>query len=195
MDKILNTDKPTQGAQGGSTALEDQARELFNNAKVNPNSSCDRVQTPKLTLDGLAHANDQTLSCIYQNAKAGAIPSGDTTGRAIFMPGSEAGDLISKLGNHVWTGKVFGSQGDLVNKIFGHKLIHADVHKGTSWFDGKESIIIDYKGKSLAAGWVRDEIREVKPGLYLGKMYARLPFHQHTDVLYFALETNKKAKH
>ena len=195
MEKIQNTDKPQQEVRAGGSALEAQARELLNKPNASPSNSCDKVQTAKLTLDGLAHANDQTLSCIYQNAKAGAIPSGDTTGRAIYMPGTEAGDLISRVGNQVWTGKVFGSQGDLVNKIFGHNLIHADVHKGTSWFDGKESIIIDYKGKSLAAGWVRDEIREVKPGLYLGKMYARLPFHQHTDVLYFALETNKKAKH
>lgn len=194
MDNIQNKEIPGQGIQIANNALEDFARELLIGAKSAP--VCDQVlqKSASLTLDGLAHANSDTLSCIYANAKPGAIPTGDTAGRAIYMPGTEAGDLISQLGNKVWTGKVFGGQGDLVNKILGHNLIHADVHKGTSWFDGKESIIIDYKGKSLAAGWVRDEIREVKPGLYLGKMYARLPFHQHTDVLYFALEANKKAK-
>lgn len=197
MDRIQTTDNSAQGTQTAGTALEDQARELMLTAKAGPQITCDQVlkQAPPLTLDGLAHSSDEALSCIYKNAKAGHIPSGDTTGRAIFMPGNQAGDLISRIGNQVWTGKVFGEKGDLVNKILGHKLVHADVHKGPSWLDGKESIIIDYKGKSLAAGWVRDEIREVKPGLYLGKMYARLPFHQHTDVLYFALETNKNKKH
>ena len=151
------------------------------------------AKLPELTLDILADADKEKLNTIYKNATAGDIPEGETAGRAITLPGTKFGDFLSNIEERIWKGKVFSPDGDLVNKILGHNLVHADVRKGTSWFDGKESIIIDYKDKSHIAGFVRDEIREVQPGLYLGKMYARLPFGQRLDTLFFALETNKNS--
>ncbi len=193
MDKCTQNDLPASNTEGNSV-LADQARELLNQSNLKTSNGCDEFlkNGKPESLDELSHLNSETLSCLYANSPAGHMIHGDTTGKGIFLPGTEAGELISKLGNKVWTGKVFEENGQLVNKILGHKLVKADVLRGPSWSDGKESIIIDYKNKSLAAGWVRDEIREVQPGLYLGKMYARLPFHKHTDVLFFALESNKK---
>jgi hypothetical protein len=37
--------------------------------------------------------------------------------------------------------------------------------------DKKECIVLDYSETSLLAHWVRDEIREVGPCTYLGKVY------------------------
>ena len=31
--------------------------------------------------------------------------------------------------------------------------------------------MLDYSDTSLVAQWIRDEIREVSPGVYLGKVY------------------------
>ena len=49
--------------------------------------------------------------------------------------------------------------------------IIAKVYKGASWLDGKECIVLDYSETSLVAHWIRDEIRQIEPGLYLGKVY------------------------
>ena len=49
--------------------------------------------------------------------------------------------------------------------------IIAKVYKGSSWLDNKECIVLDYSETSLVAHWVRDEIREVAPHVYLGKVY------------------------
>jgi hypothetical protein len=49
--------------------------------------------------------------------------------------------------------------------------IVAQVYKTESWFDGKECIVLDYSKTSLLAEHVRDEIREIGPGLYLGLVY------------------------
>ncbi len=59
------------------------------------------------------------------------------------------------------------------NKILPLALnaIIAKVYKGESWLDGKECIVLDYSDTSLVAQWIRDEIREISPGLYLGKVY------------------------
>jgi hypothetical protein len=61
----------------------------------------------------------------------------------------------------------------LKNKIlpFGLNAILARVYKAPSWLDGKECIVLDYSDTSIVAQWIRDEIREIQPGLYLGKVY------------------------
>ena len=61
----------------------------------------------------------------------------------------------------------------LKNKIssWGFHAIIAKVYKGPSWLDGKECIVLDYSETSFLAHWIRDEIRQIAPGLYLGKVY------------------------
>ena len=54
---------------------------------------------------------------------------------------------------------------------FGVKAIVAKVYKDKSWLDGKECIVLDYSETSIVAQWIRDEIRQVGPTLYLGKVY------------------------
>ena len=63
--------------------------------------------------------------------------------------------------------------GQLKNRIgpFGLNAIIAKVYKAASWLDGKECIVLDYSQTSLVAHWIRDEIRLIGPGLYLGKVY------------------------
>ena len=119
------------------------------------------------------------LDEIYMNAKAGAIPRGDTLGTAI-VAGSRMAKGLATLARFVaWKGKVFdmfaenGEKGVLVNKVspFGMKLIVAKVYRDASWMDNKETIVIDYAKTSLLARKIRDEIREVAPGVWLGKVW------------------------
>lgn len=119
------------------------------------------------------------LDEIYKNAKAGAVPRGDTQGTAI-VAGSRIAKGLAKLARLVaWKGKVFdmfaekGEKGVLVNKIspFGVKLIVAKVYRDASWMDNKETIVIDYAKTSFIARKIRDEIREVEPGVWLGKVW------------------------
>ena len=73
-----------------------------------------------------------------------------------------------------WKGKVFNpAKGDLKNKItpLGIKAVRAKVYKDASWFDGAETIVLDYSKTSVVAQRVRDEIREIAPGLYLGLVF------------------------
>lgn len=121
----------------------------------------------------------EELDDIYRNAEAGEIPSGDTQGTAI-LSGSKLSGGVARLARVLaWQGKVFdlfasdGQSGILVNKIspFGFGLIVAKVYRDTSWLDGKETIVIDYSKTSIMAKVVRDEIREIEPGIYLGKVW------------------------
>ncbi len=121
----------------------------------------------------------EELDEIYRNASPGEIPRGDTRGTAI-LTGSLLSRTVAAFARlFAWQGKVFdlfcpdGDAGILVNKItpFSLTFIVAKVYRGDSWLDGRETIIIDYSSTSFFAKVIRDEIREIEPGVYLGKVW------------------------
>ena len=74
----------------------------------------------------------------------------------------------------IWEGKTFDAKrGILTNRLLHYTLnaIVAEVYKDKSWLDGQECIVLDYSKTSLVAKWIRDEIRQIQPGLYLGIVY------------------------
>ena len=131
------------------------------------------------TVQSWLEKSREELDEIYRNADPGKIPEGDTRGTAIL-----AGSLLSKFvaavaGLLAWQGKVFDmfsadrQSGILVNKItpFSLTFIVAKVYRDKSWLDGKATIVIDYSKTSFIARVIRDEIREIEPGVYLGKVW------------------------
>jgi hypothetical protein len=115
------------------------------------------------------------LDELFTKSPAGDIPDGEAKGTAIVAPGTQYTAEIAELINHFgWQGKVFDAKkGILNNRIlsFGLNAIIAKVYKGPSWVDGKECIVLDYSETSLVAHWIRDEIRMIGPGCYLGVVY------------------------
>ena len=115
------------------------------------------------------------LDDLFDKSPAGEIPQGEAKGTAIVAPGTTYSENVANFVSHfAWQGKVFDpAKGVLRNKItpFGLNAIIAKDYKGESWMDGKECIVLDYSDTSLLAHWIRDEIREVAPRTYLGKVY------------------------
>jgi len=115
------------------------------------------------------------LDDLFRASPAGDIPDGAAKGTAIIAPGTRYSETIAEVINHFgWQGKVFDSaKGVLKNSIsiFRVEAIVAKVYKGPSWLDGKECIVLDYSATSLVAHWIRDEIRLIDTGFYLGKVY------------------------
>jgi hypothetical protein len=115
------------------------------------------------------------LDRLFADSPAGEIPDGEARGTAIVAPGTTYSAEIAQFINHFgWQGKTFDAKhGTLRNRIlpFGLNAIIAKVYKGSSWLDGKECIVLDYSETSLVAHWIRDEIRQIGPRRYLGKVY------------------------
>ena len=128
-----------------------------------------------ITVPDLLKMSQAQLDELFTTSPPGDIPDGEAKGTAIIAPGTTYTDEIAEFINHfAWQGKNFDAKkGALRNRIlpFGLNAIIAKVYKGPSWLDGKECIVLDYSETSLLAHWIRDEIREVAPGLYLGKVY------------------------
>lgn len=112
---------------------------------------------------------------LFRASPAGEIPDGPAEGTAIIAPGTKFSATIAKLINYFsWQGKVFDARkGVLKNKIltFGLEAVLARVYTGPSWLDGKDCVVLDYSETSMLAHYVRDEIRLIGPGFYLGKVY------------------------
>jgi hypothetical protein len=115
------------------------------------------------------------LDDLFTKSPAGDIPNGEAQGTAIIASGTAYSQEIASLINlFAWQGKNFdATAGQLKNRItpFGLDAIIAEVYKGPSWFDDKECIVLDYSETSLVAHWIRDEIRIIGNGFYLGRVY------------------------
>jgi len=128
-----------------------------------------------LTVPDLLKMSQKELDDLFTKSDPGPIPNGPAEGTAIIAPGTNFSQEIAKFVNlFAWQGKTFdGPHGVLRNRILsiGLNAIVAEVYKGPSWLDGKECIVLDYSNTSLVAQWIRDEIRQVAPKTYLGKVY------------------------
>jgi hypothetical protein len=148
-----------------------------------PTSNAAPVRAPSEFLK----MSKEQLDDIFRASAAGEIPRGEGKGTAIIAAGTRVSDEIARFVHlFTWKGKVFDPvKGELRNKILplGHKAIVAKVYKDKSWFDQKECIVLDYSKTSLLAKWIRDEIREVAPGIYLG-----IVFWGKKKLIHFALE-------
>jgi hypothetical protein len=115
------------------------------------------------------------LDALFSAREAGPVPDGEAEGTAIIAPGTSfSPEIAAAINIFAWKGKVFDAKaGFLRNEILplGLKAIVARVYKDPSWLDGKECIVLDYSETSLVASHIRDEIRAIEPGFYLGKVY------------------------
>lgn len=115
------------------------------------------------------------LDEIFSRAEPGPIPAGPARGTALILPGSVLDRALGALVRwFCWKGKIFRPEtGDLKNRIspLGIPAIRALVYLDESWFTEGEAIILDYSRSSFVARKVRDEIRRVGPGTYLGQVF------------------------
>jgi len=135
----------------------------------------------------LLKKNQAELDDLFTKSAAGPIPNGAAKGTAIIASGTVFSPAIAQaISFFSWQGKTFdGEHGTLRNRIsvLGLNAIVAEVYKGPSWYDQKECIVLDYSKTSTVAGWIRDEIRQLEPGTYLGKVYG-----EKKPLIHFALQ-------
>jgi hypothetical protein len=114
------------------------------------------------------------LDELFRKSRPGAIPAGFGDGTVIVPTRNPLPRVTAWVARLGWRGKVFNpDRHDLLNSLlpFGIRAVRAEVSIGTSLLDGKPAIVLDYSRTSLVAHYIRDEIREVAPSLYLGFLY------------------------
>ncbi len=173
--------------------------------------------TPRLT--ELGTPSLESLEALYASGTAdGPMPEGRAVGRALFLglPGltnleehlrragwPTARTVEDFIANVVWRGKTFrplatpsGDKiGTLTNDVLGFDIATADIlHIGESPVaEEANTFYLDYSQSNffLVRG-VQDYIRQIEPGLYIGKAFLKLPGGQERFLAcYFALDFAK----
>jgi hypothetical protein len=115
------------------------------------------------------------LDEVFARAEEGPIPDGEYRGTLILPLGSvPLRGVAASVGRMAWRGKIFDAgTRRVVNRVlpFGVRAVAAEVGRGSSRLDGRECIVLDYARTSLIARSIRDELRLLRPALYLGRAY------------------------
>lgn len=127
------------------------------------------------SLQSLKCLEPAELDHLFAAGAAEAIPAGSLRGQALIMPGKRCPRLSAWGSNLAWKGKVFADDGSFVNQWVGFRALGSCAAIGPSWYDGLPCLAIDYPPGSPIFGNVRDEIRAIAPGLYLGRLYECCP--------------------
>lgn len=136
----------------------------------------------------------EQLEQLFACAEAGCLPVGRYTGKVLVITDARCPYLRARLASSAWRGKIFDCDASFVNQWLGFRAIRSCAEHGTSWCDGRPCIVMEYQPGTPIFGNVRDEIREIAPGLYLGRFYERCPCPKCRG--YFALELRcKSCKH
>jgi hypothetical protein len=148
------------------------------------------------TLEDLAALDFEALGELYRKAKFPGKVEGDCRGRMLATnPNSHMSGLWKALEGIAgeswfpWQGKSF-EDGAGINRItpLQFKLFKFETREEPSLEDGKPALLLDYDqpGNPFIIKRVRDEVRQIAPGLLLGQMYVVTTEPRLT--LYFGLE-------
>jgi hypothetical protein len=141
---------------------------------------------PRVDEQRLLAMSNLELDALFRASPPGEIPDGDMRGTVLLFPGTKmASSLAVAVYAVAWQGKVVNRSLLLLrNKItpLQLRLIAAKLSHEGSWVDGGSCVVLDYSHTSIVARMVRDEIRLVAPGLYLGVVWT-----WHKRVAWFTL--------
>lgn len=159
------------------------------------------------SLDDLAALSCPALAELYAHAAIPTLPdlNGDLRGRMLAVRG--AGRLLFALlrgfaawRRFPWRGKSFwaraeASRGDGINRVLGdvrpRRWFRFETFIGRSRADGGRAFQLDYDNQDnpFFIRAIKDEVRQVAPGLFLGQAYV-VWFGKPRLVLYFGLSLN-----
>ena len=150
------------------------------------------------TVDELLGMKREELEGLFRSVNnPGPIPDGFGKGTALLAPGPLEKDVAKFINKWIWKGKVFNRQkGTLLNVVFGViEAFKARVSTDHSIDDPpNQSIVLDYShDNNDLVRFVRDEIRQISPNLYLGKVYFGTP-ESETALGYFCLQFGTKSR-
>jgi hypothetical protein len=171
--------------------------------------SAAEAPAPAFTLDILSKLSVAELTAIYKNGRMPESMSaldGEPTCRMLTIRGIEGGAVFRGIrrfaasGSFPWAGKAFAASSDAegtgINRIRlagGRKWFPFDTRIEPSAIDGKPCIFLDYD-KPENPGFIRmirDELREVSPGVFLGPAMVDNKKSPAKLVLYFSCDTNR----
>jgi len=143
------------------------------------------------TSSSLVRRTRRELGELFRSGTVPAVPDGRGRGWVLLGTGGRLSRWVAVLACvSAWRGKVVDAKAGRLKNIvtpFAVRAVEAEVYQAPSWYDGQPCIVLDYSRTSFVARKVRDEIREVAPGVFLG-----LVFWGRRHILDFALDFTRR---
>jgi len=140
----------------------------------------------------LLRSTRRELGRIFRAGTVGTVPDGPSRGTVLLGTGGPLSRCVAALTHALlWRGKIVNAKVGRLRNIFTPLAIvavEAEVYPGLSWYDGAPCIVLDYSTRSFIAQKIRDEIREVAPGVFLG-----VAFLGSRHILDFVLDFTRRA--
>jgi hypothetical protein len=132
------------------------------------------LASPALAGPPIAALREATPCCweaLFRDGTLGCGPFGSTRGTVLYADGRHP-RLQALLQGVVWKGKTFHGDGTFTNRwLGGVQAVSAAVCEEPSWLDGQPCLVMQYAPDAPVFGNVRDELRQIAPGVWLGRSY------------------------
>jgi hypothetical protein len=143
------------------------------------------------TSSSLVRRTRRELGELFRSGTVPAVPDGRGRGWVLLGTGGRLSRWVAVLAYvFAWRGKAVDAKAGRLKNIvtpLAVRAVAAEVYQAPSWYDGEPCIVLDYSRTSFVARRVRDEIREVAPGVFLG-----LVFLGRRHILDFALDFTRR---
>jgi hypothetical protein len=130
---------------------------------------------PLTSLRQLQRLSERELEALFAQADAAPPMLGYVRGQVLYLEGNAFPRAGVKLSGTVWKGKHFDEEGRFINQWVGVRALQSRAAYGPSWFDNGPCLILEYPPGTPLFGNMRDEVRQIAPGLYLARAYQRSP--------------------
>jgi hypothetical protein len=107
----------------------------------------------------------------FRQGDLGAPPVGDYRGTVLSAEGLFP-RVKARVQGAVWKGKTFHGDGTFINHwLGGGRAVSGFSAVGTSWIDGRPTLTTRYPRSAQVFGGDYDELRELSPGVWLGRRF------------------------
>jgi hypothetical protein len=124
---------------------------------------------------GLHLLSVSELDDLYRQSTIHAMPYGNMPGEVVAFANVPVPQLFKRVANNHWKGKIIEPDGSFVNQFKKRQALHSCLTIGPSYLDGQPCFICEYPRFTPLFGPMRDEYREIAPGVFLGRQYRRVP--------------------
>jgi hypothetical protein len=123
----------------------------------------------------LHHMDVCELDDLFHRATRYEMPCGFYPGEILCFANLPAAEQLKRVANSHWYGKRIEADGYFINQWKGREALHSCLKVGPSLLDGCPCNICEYPRMTPLFGPMRDEYREIAPGVFLGRQYRRVP--------------------
>lgn len=111
--------------------------------------------------------------CVQFSLGTATQPVGKLRGRVLWVDDATFPRARGRAQSVLWRGKEFDCDGSFTNRFLGFTALPSRGFLAESWTDGAAAFVMDYPPGTPVFGRYRDEVREVAPGVWLGRALDR----------------------